>query len=316
MKLYNAIYVATIATLCSCGGNKSAATYTLNTNFEKEITATDTVLPTTALFSVDRWCLHNNELVILSRNTDKVLFRLDASTGNVVDSIGRMGEGPDEFVAPELLNSREIMVADNVKRCVFNVTATGISKADDFGDNILPINYPFTVDYPYLGYVTKVQTDHVVFLQDITTGEVTDSLNLADSELPQQLSSPDCVVTGNSSHMVCAWQGTEKFWIASVSDHKISQVKKFIGSSEVGNTQFYYVGADCGENGFALLSMKGVDPTAPDVKPNSVEIYDYDGTPKLKINLNFIAYSMLYDEANNRVFLLSMADEQIHVVNF
>jgi hypothetical protein len=25
---------------------------------------------------------------------------------------------------------------------------------------------------------------------------------------------------------------------------------------------------------------------------------------------------MLYDEANNRVFLLSMADEQIHVVNF
>ncbi len=318
MKLGKTLFFGALSVLCSCSGNNDIAIskHSIDTNFNTEISPKDSVISNNSIYNVSQWTILNDELVILSEQTDNAIFKFNTKSYNLVDSLGHYGQGPDEFVAPSLIESNEnLIIADNGNRRVFTVKENSISRIDDFGPAIMPVNNAFDIAYPIVGYKTKLRADYVVYLQNIATGEVADSLTFSDDIIRKLTKNVEFKLSGNKQHLVCAWIGVEKFWIVDIQDQKFGQINEY-SAAGLGNNSFYYVGADCGENYFALLSMKGADYRQDNSKPNHIELYDYHGKPLAKINLSFTAYSLLLDEQNSQIFLLSTADEKIHVVKY
>ena len=49
---------------------------------------------------------------------------------------------------------------------------------------------------------------------------------------------------------------------------------------------------------------------------SSIEVYDYEGNPMKKINLDIIASHMVYDEINKRVIFSPSMDNDLHVLDY
>ena len=49
---------------------------------------------------------------------------------------------------------------------------------------------------------------------------------------------------------------------------------------------------------------------------SSIEVYDYEGNPMKKINLDIIASHMVYDKINKRVIFSPSMDTDLHVLDY
>ena len=97
-------------------------------------------------------------------------------------------------------------------------------------------------------------------------------------------------------HAVFAYLYQDGFMIASLSDgrHVIPELAVKGDGEERMKDGGYYTDVVCGKKCFYILSQGDVE-TSGLSGTSSIEVYDYEGNPMKKINLDIIASHMVYD---------------------
>lgn len=118
-------------------------------------------------------------------------------------------------------------------------------------------------------------------------------------------------------HAVFAYLYQDGFMIASLSDgrHVIPKLAVKGDGEERMKDGGYYTDVVCGKKCFYILSQGDVE-TSGLSGTSSIEVYDYEGNPMKKINLDIIASHMVYDEINKRVIFSPSMDNDLHVLDY
>ena len=118
-------------------------------------------------------------------------------------------------------------------------------------------------------------------------------------------------------YAVFAYLYQDGFMIASLSDgrHVIPELAVKGDGEERMKDGGYYTDVVCGKKCFYLLSQGDVE-TSGLSGTSSIEVYDYEGNPMKKINLDIIASHMVYDKINKRVIFSPSMDNDLHVLDY
>ncbi len=118
-------------------------------------------------------------------------------------------------------------------------------------------------------------------------------------------------------HAVFAYLYQDGFMIASLSDgrHVLPELAVKGDGKERMKDGGYYTDVVCGKKYFYLLSQGDVE-TSGLSGTSSIEVYDYEGNPMKKINLDIIASHMVYDKINKRVIFSPSMDNDLHVLDY
>lgn len=318
------LYMALIAAMTSCGGRMSQGNGVCekNADFPKVVSVPDSAIELDAIIRIDGWNVGDSALVCLSEDTDKLIYRFDLDNFQTIDSFGVKGQGPGEFLSPNLAKSthKRTIVADSEKRIFteFKGNEQSEIKCQDewmLFNQLCDVNYPIVSSYE-LGFDNENNEVLKWTVMDVTTGKKIDSIyfNRYDEAYPNVrmfLST-----STNGKYIVFITIPKDEFQIAEVNpDGKIIERTIYKGSKEMSNERPYYVDVVCGKNYVYLLSAKNARFSKDGISGNSeVEIYTYDGNPVALLQLDVVSIKMMLDEDRGRLLLTSPLDEDIHIV--
>ena len=313
-----------IVAMISCGESKSKGNSVCekNADFPKVVSVPDSAIELDAIIHIDEWNVGDSALVCLSENSDKLFYRFDLDNFQKIDSFGVEGQGPGEFLSPNLMKSanKRTIVADSQKRNFIEFKGNEQSEINCpdlwmLFNQLCDVNYPIVCSYE-LGRDSEMNEVLKWTTMDVTTGETIDSIYFNRYEAGY----PDIRLflrtSTNGKHIVFITIPKDEFQIAEVSnDGKVIKRNVYKGSVEMSNERPYYVDVVCGKDYFYLLSAKNAVFTKDGVSGNTdIEIYDYDGNPVALLQLDVISISMVLDEDRGRLLLTSPLDEDIHLV--
>ena len=266
---------------------------------------------------VKEWALSGDTLYLLSTERNNFINEISLDDMSLISSYGTIGQGPGEYIFPRLISSERggMFLGD---------AALGVLQAlsDSLKDDIIclnqqiPMNNAYLLNDTSLVYVLYSPNGTRLIVRDLATDEALDSMPLpvipfANSEM----STPAFHVGTNGKYIVVAYQGADRFDIIGQSEsRRLGSTIVFQGDAPLGNQNFFFIDLACGENYFALLSMKNKDVTHEESYPG-IEIYDYQGNPIAKISIDFLAYRILIDDKHNRLLLLSATDDNVHMID-
>lgn len=302
--------------LFSCGRKESITPWETGAEkedaFEQTKSLSSVAEEVNAVISIDEWFLDDTLLICHTSLNGSCFYRFDVRNWQLVDSLGRRGNGKDELIYPHLAIKApgEYFVVDNGRRKTYLLCADSIRKSPT-ADLEQLVSAPKFLGYPWLGYVEEYPDKTVWRLRNIETNIVSDSLCLTNEEKQNRIPLNEICWDASAGQVVLAFLYKEQFAIG----HKNPDGKRswclFAGRGQHG--QPYYSDIVCQEDCFYLLSQKHVDMETKSGH-TEVEIYDYRGKPLKLLKLDFIAKRMLVDSARNRLLLLSPQDDLIHIV--
>lgn len=280
--------------------------------FSQECSISTQPTSTNAILSIDEWLLDDTLVVCTTSNNLYCFYRLHADNFNLIDSLGKRGNGPDELVYPHmsLCSPGNYYVVDNGKKSSYILNKDSIVRMPDEKRSRLSA-LPRLMDYPFVGYVENYRSRKVWKKQNISTGVVIDSLCIGSIEDLDTVSTDFFWNWGDSGRRVILGFLNQNQFAVGVLDASVTMHWTLFTADTKVDKQ-YYSDVACGEKYFYLLSQQNVD-----MKKKSgysmVEVYSYDGQPQMRVQLDIIARRMLIDEAKNRILFLSPLDDYIHV---
>lgn len=262
-----------------------------------------------AALSIDEWLLDDTLVVCTTYKNAYCFYRLCVNNFHLVDSLGKRGSGPDEFIFPHIssYSSGVYCVIDNGKNKSYFINQDSITQIQTKNQNIL-ITAPQFINYPIIGHVEDLRSKKIWRKQNILTGEILDSLCI--ERVKGSAMSEDLYWSHFGDKVVLGFLNQNQFAIGTPDNAAMMHWTLFTGNTQT--EKLYYSDVVCGEKCFYLLSQQQVD-----MKKKSghsmIEIYDMKGQPLACIDLDIIARRMLVDEKNRKIILLSPLDDDIHL---
>lgn len=265
-------------------------------------------ISTDAILSIDEWLLDDTLVVCATHKNEYCFYRLHVDSFHLIDSLGKRGNGPDEFVFPQISShsSGVYYVIDNGRNKSYFMNKDNITPIRTKKQNGL-IAAPRLINYPIVGHVENMQSKKVWKKQNILTGEILDSLCI------ESAMSEDLYWSCFGDKVVIGFLNQNQFAVGTQENEEMMCWTLFAGYTQ--KNKLYYSDVVCGENCFYLLSQQQVDMRGGSGY-STIEVYDMKGRPLVCIDLDIVARRMLIDEKNKRVMLLSPLDDYIHVGTF
>lgn len=280
-------------------------------DFLKKYSISTQPISTDATISIDEWLLDDTLVVCTTSKNEYCFYRLQADNFNLIDSLGKRGNGPNEFVFPHI--SRHSFgiyyVIDNGNNKSYVVSKDSIVQLRFKNQNYL-ITAPQMINYPIIGYVKDLQSEKIWRKQNMLSGETLDSLHIREIKSKNGIIGNDFSWSHCGDKVVLGFLYQNQFAVGIQENNMPTQWTLFSGDTQTDG--LYYSDVVCGEECIYLLSQQQVNMKTQSGY-SKVDIYNYDGRPLASIDLDIIARRMLIDEEDKRIILLSPLDDNIHV---
>lgn len=264
------------------------------------------------------WCLDDSLLYFRSTDTEYFFYTFRLSDFSLVDSCGRKGQGPDEWLFPRMTTMADggLLVMDSSKKRGFyqmkNRTVTQLASCKNF-DNITNMQ---VYRYPLIGYMNFFPREVSWKLYDIESGLTKDSIRYLDeTNKGQALQQHEFFWDfGPDDKVVLAHLNRDQYTVIQLRDNRIDDVLLYQGSDFSDSVNEYYYGdVECTEKYIFLLSHKR--QSKGNMDSTEVEVYDYEGNPVCLLKLGISAQHMLLDKPRQRLLFLSPDDDYVYVAD-
>lgn len=264
------------------------------------------------------WCLDDSLLYFRSTNTEFFFYRFRLSDFSLVDSCGRKGNGPDEWISPNIttMQNQSLLVMDfGSKRGFYQMKGKEFAKLASYKyfDNVSDMQ---VYKYPLIGYTNFFPREVSWKLYDIEAGVTRDSIRYLDeTNKGDALGQHEFFwnfMAGNK--VVLAHLKRDQYTILQLQGDTIDKVQIYQGDDLSDSPSGYYYGdVECTDKYIFLLSHKRQTEGKRDA--TEVEVYDYEGNPVCLLKLGIAAHHMLLDKPRQRLLFLSPADDYVYVAD-
>jgi len=316
----NSIFILIIIFLQSCASfdKREDCVYEKSVDFPKMINLNCKQIDLPATIEPMSWCLDDSLLYFRSSDTEYFFYTFRLSDFVLVDSCGRKGQGPDEWLFPRMATMSDggLLVMDSsVKRGFYrmkNKEIVKLASCRNF-DNISDMH---VYKYPLIGYMNFFPREVSWKFYDIETGITKDSiLYLDETNKGQALQQHEFFWDfATSDRVVLAHLKRDQYTILQLQNDTIGSVCIYQGDDYSNSlSEYYYGDVECSDKYIFLLSHK----RQAEGKLNSteIEVYDYEGTPVCLLKLGIAAQHMLLDKPRQRLLLLSPVDDYVYIAD-
>ena len=272
--------------------------------------------------NIKEWCIVDTMLICKNGGGEPFYYVFNTNDFRITGKFGRKGNGENEWISPHLIpiTDTAYTVIDNFRWGIYDVTKVDssyvIQKKKNMGVQI-PLNSPKFVSYSTFGNISYSPREVVWEITDIENLSCSDSIVFFDESKGGNSTLYNFSYDVAFGHAVFAYLYQDGFMIASLSDgrHVIPKLAVKGDGEERMKDGGYYTDVVCGKKCFYILSQGDVE-TSGLSGTSSIEVYDYEGNPMKKINLDIIASHMVYDEINKRVIFSPLMDNDLHVLDY
>lgn len=283
-------------------------------NFPIISSATDSIISLPTILEIEEWGIDDSYLFCRSNNTD-IFYQFNNQKFNVIDSFGTIGQGPNEYINPKLVKSNQnnIIITDLAKNTLKNLNTNR-----EYHWNGFCINSPIDISHNIIGYTSLQKSNRIFYTYDLISQKNVDSLNISHGENTSKNIPLNFKVASNGEFTVIVKEFSDDIYIIKLDKNgSFQRIKCLSSQSELSKIKPYYIGVECGEDYFYVLSMKNniFDNSGDCFGKSTIDIYDYSGKAIEQIMLEFTPRKILLDQNNNRLLALSIVDEHIHIIN-
>lgn len=309
---------AAIHLSCSTRSNKIIISKEI---YETDIKTEKPVLASRCLdslgYGVVDWSISSSGIFCMSRGENNLFFMLDVN-----DSIqrtwqsGRKGHGKDEYVHPNILRCyNSCYVYDNMRSKITELnSATGeIVNKYDFKTKLLP-NEPSMLKFPIWGYTAYTPRETSLFIGDIITGAVSDSITFPVGKQKMSFSNDFTWKYDGQNHIIIAFLNRKEFIICDLSEDLSQIVREVIYKSKdarISENTIYYTDLFAAEDCLYLLSQQNVDMKSGE-GVTVVEQYDYEGLLKRRMQLSIVADKVI--NIGDRLYFTSPKNDSLYIL--
>lgn len=305
-KFFSPLFLLTLL-LMGCKNNSDSNLIVKSTNFPQIIAVTPQIIEFPVIMAVRDWNITNQSLICKSRHTDYFFYEFSLSDFTLKDSFCVHGQGPEEFLFPEMLVMKENkqLIVDNGKKKIYSYENNKIEKVA----SVKTLDIMSSVKeyaYPIIGYKTHLPNELVWKLVDIEKGITLDSILFVDEDKKgQALAKYDFEWDFNDNLLFMASRRKDMITIYSIEDSKV--IKQYVWKGDTKfNSSYTYTAIDCVSDRVYLLSQKN--------EKSEVEIYTKHGDPICLLKLEMDVIDMLVDKKYNRLLLLT-SEEKLGVID-
>lgn len=319
------LYVSFVTALVSCNNDKTAPRWEEKHNtreFGAVISMETYPVVVDEFMNIKEWCIVDTMLICKNGGGEPFYYVFNTNDFRITGKFGRKGNGENEWISPHLIpiTDTAYTVIDNFRWGIYDVTKVDssyvIQKKKNMGVQI-PLNSPKFVSYSTFGNISYSPREVVWEITDIENLSCSDSIVFFDESKGGNSTLYNFSYDVAFGHAVFAYLYQDGFMIASLSDgrHVIPKLAVKSDGEERMKDGGYYTDVVCGKKCFYILSQGDVE-TSGLSGTSSIEVYDYEGNPMKKINLDIIASHMVYDEINKRVIFSPSMDNDLHVLDY
>ncbi len=319
------LYVSFVTALVSCNNDKTAPRWEEKHNtreFGAVISMETYPVVVDEFMNIKEWCIVDTMLICKNGGGEPFYYVFNTNDFRITGKFGRKGNGENEWISPHLIpiTDTAYTVIDNFRWGIYDVTKVDssyvIQKKKNMGVQI-PLNSPKFVSYLTFGNISYSPREVVWEITDIENLSCSDSIVFFDESKGGNSTLYNFSYDVAFGHAVFAYLYQDGFMIASLSDgrHVIPKLAVKGDGEERMKDGGYYTDVVCGKKCFYVLSQGDVE-TSGLSGASFIEVYDYEGNPMKKINLDIIASHMVYDEINKRVIFSPSMDNDLHVLDY
>lgn len=319
------MYLSLIMALLACNDNKKASHLEEKHNsrdFGTIVSMETYAVEVDKLMEIKEWVLTDTTLICKNGGGDPFYYVFSTTNFHVIGEFGSKGNGESEWISPHLMpiTDTTYIVIDNFRWGVYNVKQVDgsyvIQRERDMGVQI-PLNSQKYLSRLTFGNISYSPREVVWKIMDIETLACLDSIIFFDESKGDNSMLYDFAYDSAFGHAVFAYRHLDGFMVTSLSDGR-QVIPEWIikgDGKERMNGNSYYTDVVCGKKYFYLLSLG--ERKSVDFSENSfIEIYDYEGNPVKKINLDIQTNKMVYDKINKKVIFQSSIDNDFHVLDY
>ena len=228
----------------------------------------------------------------------------DTQTYRRIYGFGEKGKGNGEFVMPHLFSGKSdtVCVLDNAQRKIYKVVNGEIKVAQKI-DLKVPANDTKTLAYPYVGFYGLVGDTIEWNIYNVNENKVTTSVSFSEKGAKGKVYLNTFSWDSHDGAVVFASMYFNKFRIVSLSaDMSVKEDVTFVRSNNIPQEGKCYYNAVCCSKYIYLLSQKNIKDNGASGH-SEVEVYDYEGKPVKKIELDGLYLYMAIDKSTERLYL-------------
>ena len=287
-------------------------------DFPKSLNLTCTQVELPAVVEMMGWCLDDSLLYFRSTDTEYFFYTFRLSDFSLVDSCGRKGQGPNEWLFPRMTTMPDggLFIMDSSNKRGFyrmkNQEVTRLASCKNF-DNVSDMQI---YKYPLIGYMNFFPREVSWKLYDVEAGLTKDSIRYLDeSNKGQALQQHEFFWNfAADDKVVLAHLYRDEYTVLQLKGDTINSVQICQGDDYTDSSNgFYYGDVECSDKYIFLLSHKR--QTKSKRNATEVEVYDYQGNPVCLLKLGIAAQHMLLDRPRQRLLFLSPDDDYVYVAN-
>lgn len=304
------IFLGVLFTLVGCSKSNSEyniITEKLSLDFQKEYSIELEAKSFPALIDIEDFFACGNSLVCFSELDTFAVHCFNLNDFSFQKKLGKRGEGPNEFIEPNLIKSNEVISDENiVDTWRFKI----IYKNDTIKiNNDLP-NSISEINNHLLGYYTLADGDRCFKILDKDLKAVTDSISMEN--LGEDLKMKPFQWGANGKQIVFSFLNENVISILypAISDKDILLLK----GSKLPSDKIAFLSPVCTEDKFYLISNHEVDFKNTSGE-SEIWSFDYEGNPIERVKTNIIATRMCYDGNNNQLILKGLDDDVLYTMH-
>lgn len=263
--------------------------------------------PLNYLLAVEEWGWLDSVIVCKSPGTGMPFYCLDPATWTVVDSIGKIGPGPGELIAPHFIaGARRRMIADNGRRELVWYEGGRIAGKTGLKTGA-PVNFPSFYADSLICFIENYPDELVWRLYNYVTGREAVHVAFQDKEKKGKAEQYDFTYATGKNYLAIARLYSNQVLIYDLKDGKAELRHTIRGKTDDG--RFYYSAVVRSGDKIYLLNQENVDPAA-ETGRSRVEVFSLDGRPLECITIPLIADRFLVDGKRGRILFLSPFDDE------
>lgn len=277
-----------------------------STDFPEVVTVNAQILEFPTIMSIRGWTIDGQTLICKSRHTDYFFYEFNLPDLAPKDSFCMTGQGPEEFLFPELLVTKDKrrFIIDNAKKGGYFYANGKLEKVVSINSQDI-MSSLHEYDYPLIGYKSDVPNELTWKLVNIETGATLDSILYVDEDKKgEALMKYDFEWTFGDNRLYMASRKEDKVTVYLIENGKLMEACVWKGN-ETSLSKYTYTAIDCTEDYVYLLSSKK--------EQSEVEVYSLKGEPVCLLKLGTHVVDMLVDEKYGRLLFLTADQELVFV---
>lgn len=301
---------------CTFSGEANEEIYGKSNDFPKILDVSCKQIELPAIIEMMSWCLDDSLLYFKSTDTEYFFYTFDLDDFALVDSCGRKGQGPNEWLYPEMtiMSDGERLILD--KGAFYRLKGQNITKLAPYRrfENISGLQF---LEYPLVGYMYFSPKEVGWKLYDMENMVTKDSVAYKDEgNKGQALQQYDFFWDyAANNKVVMAHLYEDKYTVLHLQNDTIGKKQIYKGdvSFDSNRGELCYGDIECTEKYLFLLSHKRQKEGY--LNATEIEVYDYEGNPVALLKLGIAAQHMLVDKVRQRILLLSPSDDFLYIAD-